>query len=276
MNAALTQRFRNLLAKHMVCGVDQMSGVLLKGVLVRMKYSSLALSSIVGGLLMFSACKPQPASINVSTDNLQLLEGGATGSVTAEVMDKEGKKMEGVAVTWKSSDPAVAEVDNAGAIKAVGSGTATVSASVEALSKDVAVTVSLPKSIDVGGKTSLTLTPEMASQTLTAQIMTEKGEKWMGTGDVTWASDKPEVAVVEFGVVTGVGTGAAKITGNFKDMNVEIAVDSTVTDKAMAMNAHSAALAAMGKTSALVPAAPAAPADGAAAAPAPAAEPAKQ
>lgn len=249
-----------------------------------MKYSSLAFGAIAGGMILFAACKPQPANINVSTDNLQLLEKGATGPVTAEVLDKNGAKMEGVVATWKSSDDKVATVDASGTVSAVGSGDATISASVEALSKDVKVTVSLPSSIDVGGKAQLALTPEAASMTLTAKIVNEKNEAWLGQGDITWASENQDVAVVEFGVITGVGTGATKVTGTFKDLKVEVAVDSTVTDKAAAMTAHNAALAAIGKTSALAPAAPmdaavaappaaGAPADGSApAAPAPAAQ----
>lgn len=230
-----------------------------------MKYSSLAFGALAGGVFLFGACKPQPANINLSTDNLQLLEKGATGPVTAEVLNKDGAKMDGVAVNWKSSDDKIASVDANGTISAVGSGEATITASVEALTKDVKVTVSLPSAIDVGGKTQVSLTPEAPSVTLTANIVDEKGGKWAGQGDITWASDNQDMAAVEYGVITGMGTGAAKVTGTFKDLTVTVAVDSSVTDKAAAMTAHNAALAAIGKTSAL---APAAPADANAAAPA--------
>lgn len=233
-----------------------------------MKYSSLAFGALAGGVFLFGACKPQPANINLSTDNLQLLEKGATGPVSAEVLNKDGAKMEGVAVTWKSSDDKVATVDANGTIAAVASGEATITAGVDALSKDVKVTVSLPNAIDVGGKAQVALTADAPSVTLTAKIVNEKGEQWLGQGDITWASDNQDLAVVEYGVITGVGTGASKVTGSFKDLKVEIAVDSQVTDKAAAMTAHNAALAAIGKTSAM---APAAPADANAAAPAPAA-----
>jgi len=102
-----------------------------------MKYSSLAFGALAGGVFLFGACKPQPANINLSTDNLQLLEKGATGPVSAEVLNKDGAKMEGVAVTWKSSDDKVATVDANGTIAAVASGEATITAGVDALSKDV-------------------------------------------------------------------------------------------------------------------------------------------
>lgn len=247
-----------------------------------MKYSSLAYGALVGGLFMFAACKPAPANISLSTDNLQLLEKGATGPVTAEVLDKNGGKMEGVVVGWKSSDDTIATVDASGTVTAVGSGDVTVTASVEQLTKEVKVTVSIPGSIDVGGKTAVTLTADAPSATLPASIMNDKGAAWAGQGEVTWASENQDIAVVEHGVITGVGTGATKVTGSFKDLKVEVAVDSQVTDKAAALNAHNAALSAIGKTSALAPAA--APTDAAATAPvaapaegaAPAAPPAAQ
>lgn len=219
-----------------------------------MKRYSAPLLAAVSGLMLMVACKPSPEKINVSPDNIQLNEKGASAPLTAEAVDKNGAKVEGVAITWSSSAPDVASVDEGGKVTAVGSGSATVTAHADKLSADVPVTVSIPAKLNVD-KTQLTLTPEASSDTVTATVMTDKDTPFAGQAKIVWTSADPKVATVdENGKVTGVGPGTTTVSATFNALKADVAVTSSVP--------------------AAAPAEGAAPADGAAAAPAPGAAPA--
>jgi uncharacterized protein YjdB len=125
------------------------------------------------------------------------------------------------------------------------------------LSTDVPVTVSIPAKLSVD-KTQLNLTPEAASDTVTATVMTEKDAPFAGQARIVWTSADPKIATVdEAGKVTGVGTGTTTVTATFNNLKADVAVNSTVP----------AAAPAEGTA--------AAPADGAAPATAPAPAPVK-
>lgn len=71
---------------------------------------------------------------------LDSLEVGDTTAVTAQLFDKQESPVQR-AVTWKSSNAAVASVDDAGVIRAAGVGQATITASVAAITDSVVVFV---------------------------------------------------------------------------------------------------------------------------------------
>lgn len=113
-------------------------------------------------------------------------------------------------VTWSSSDPAVATVEN-GVVTAVTPGSATITATTaNGLKATCAVTVKA-KVIDATGIsldiTEKTLT-EGDSFTLTATISPENSTD----KTVTWSTSDVAVAKVENGVVTAVAPGTATIT----------------------------------------------------------------
>lgn len=220
--------------------------------------SLLAVFSAVG---LMVACKPAPESISVTPDNVQLTEKTASATLSAEALDKNGARVEGVAITWSSADAAVASIDAAGVVSAVGSGSTTVTAKTDKLSKDVAVTVSLASAVKVD-KETLELKPEMTSDTVTASVVDEKGNAWTGQAALTWTSADPNIATVDNGKVTGVNSGSTTITVSFNEMKKEIPVTSTVVAAPVDPAAAGAAPAA------------GAPADAAAGAAAPAAAPA--
>jgi uncharacterized protein YjdB len=99
---------------------------------------------------------PTPvASINVSIAPSSL-STGQTGQAIAIVRDSAGNNLAGRPIAWSSSDPSVATVSPSGAVTAVGSGSATIRASIQTVfgTASVAVTGS---SITAPAPTSGTL-----------------------------------------------------------------------------------------------------------------------
>ena len=83
---------------------------------------------------------PAVANIELETTALQL-ELGDSARVVARVRDAGGNVLAGRALTWSSSDPAIARVTADGMVTGVAAGSATVTASVEGRSASTAVTV---------------------------------------------------------------------------------------------------------------------------------------
>ena len=112
-------------------------------------------------------------------------------------------------VTWSSSDETIATVDNNGTVTAVGAGEATITVTTENGCKTATciVTVTVPVTGVTLEPTSLSLfTGDTAPLTATVQPSDATNQ------NVTWSSDKPEVATVDNGNVTAVGAGEATIT----------------------------------------------------------------
>ena len=136
-------------------------------------------------------------------------------------------------VTWSSSNPEVATVDN-GVVTAVSAGEAIITVTTEDGAKTATckVTVNAPQTVPVTGVTldKAELTLEKGSTgTLTATVEpTDATNK-----DVTWTSDNPEVATVEGGKVTAVSEGTAAITAKAGEQTATCIVKVTAADVAV-------------------------------------------
>jgi alpha-tubulin suppressor-like RCC1 family protein len=144
-----------------------------------------------------------PESATVIVDSLVRL--------TALATDSSGNLLEGVVVSWVSSEAAVAVVDDTGLVRGVAPGLAAITATADGVSDSAAVTV-LP------GVASVTLSPSSWAMVreetvqLQATLKDEEGETLEGRR-VTWGSSETGVATVDLtGLVTGVGSGSATIT----------------------------------------------------------------
>ncbi|HJS42319.1 MAG TPA: Ig-like domain-containing protein, partial [Gemmatimonadales bacterium] len=144
---------------------------------------------------------PATGSVNV----------GETLALTATPRDANGDPLTGRAVTWASSDDAVATVTEAGLVTGVGEGAVTITATSEGQSGTAALNVTPPPvatvtvspatgTVLVGATLPLTATPQDANgNTLTGRV-------------VTWATSNGAIATVtETGVVTGVAAGTVTI-----------------------------------------------------------------
>ncbi len=138
------------------------------------------------------------------------LEPGDTVRLSAEVRDHNGQVISGAAVTWTSSDPAVAAVDAAGLVTAVGDGSAAVTATSGEASGSAQVTVAQEAASVVVSPASATLVPGDTIR-LSAEAHDRNGR--VIDAAVTWTTSDPAVAAVDAaGLVTAVGDGSAAVT----------------------------------------------------------------
>ena len=156
------------------------------------------------------------------------LEVGKTGTLEAIVEPSDATNKN---VTWSSSNSEVATVDN-GVVTAVSAGTAIITVTTEDGAKTATckVTVNAPQTVPVTGvtldKTSLDLKTG-DNTTLTATVNPESATN----KDVTWISDKPEIAAVEGGTVTAKAAGTAIIAVTTVDGGKIATCKVTVTPK---------------------------------------------
>ena len=170
-----------------------------------------ATASGITGRAVLTVVDPAPAAIAVTPDTVALTALGQTAQLTALVRDQVGRVMEGVRVSWSSADTAVAAVDSAGLVTAIGSGAATVTASAGEASGGALVTVMQSAGSVVVSPAADTIAPGDTLR-LAARAFDANGNAIAGA-EFEWASsDESVTAVDEFGLVRGIAEGAATIT----------------------------------------------------------------
>ena len=120
-------------------------------------------------------------------------------------------------VVWSSSNTAVATVSETGLVNAVGSGTATITATAadgSGVTASCEVTVKIPVTSITLDTTSEVLTAMGQTIQLTPTVLPDNATD----KTVTWSSSNPAVATVsDTGLVTAVGDGTATITATAAD-----------------------------------------------------------
>lgn len=131
-------------------------------------------------------------------------------------------------VTWESSDPAVASVDNGGLVKANAKGAAVITATTgNGLQAECTVTVLVPAASIQLSQTSLAL-KEGESGTITARILPLES-----TDTIQWASTNPAAAEVYDGVVVAKSAGTAVVSASTAS---GVKADCTVTVQKVTQN----------------------------------------
>lgn len=149
--------------------------------------------------------------ISLDKNEMELAKGETSAplAVTFDPADTDDSKD----LTWTSSDDTVATVDENGVVTAVGAGSATIRATLNAnedIYAECAVTVSVPLE-------SITLTADKETDSLevgdTVNLTVGYNpEDTTVTREVVWTSSDDTVATVDNGIVTAVGGGTATIT----------------------------------------------------------------
>ncbi len=163
----------------------------------------ISILSVSLGLLAFAACSeksestpdyPKADALAVSQTSLQLEGIGATASLTASVTPSDA------AVTWASTNPAIATVNN-GVVTGRGRGSCEVYAMAGDLKAFCAVTVGheIPTSSLVVDPSELTV---KAGETATLTV-TALPEDHTDEPVYAWSSSDETVATVNGGIVTG-------------------------------------------------------------------------
>ena len=149
----------------------------------------------------------QPTGIKATPETSTLYGLNGTVRLSANVMPSNATNK---AVTWSSNNTSVATVSSDGTVKAVGYGTAVITAkTVNGLTSNCTVTVNPIAVTGVSlNKNSLSFTGTGSSQTLTATVSPSNATN----KTLTWSSSNTSVATVSNGVVKAVGFGTATIT----------------------------------------------------------------
>jgi trimeric autotransporter adhesin len=149
--------------------------------------------------------------VTVSPPSTNLLIGEAA-TLTAAVLDRTDKPLEGRALTWTSTDSLIAAVASNGRVTARREGTAVIRATSEGVTGEATVVVSrVPvATVDVTPATATLTVGE--SQKLTATPRATNGTALEGRV-VSWTSSNPGVvSMAGDGTASAVGVGVAVVT----------------------------------------------------------------
>ena len=186
-----------------------------------------ATSNNMTGRAQLAVLVPTPVTVAIEPDTVGLNALGQTVRLAAEVRDRAGRAMEGVAVSWSSGDTLVATVDSAGLVTAAGNGTTTVAATADPASGRAAVTVMQSAGSIVLSPATDTISPGDTLR-LAASAFDGNGHVIDAT-EFEWSSSDVSVARVDAsGLVTAVSEGRTMVTANAGDVQgtAEIRVEN--------------------------------------------------
>lgn len=173
---------------------------------------------------------PKIATITISAPSTQL-EIGSNIQLSARAVDSKGTTLTGRTLSWQSSAPAIATVDNSGIVSGLTPGNTTITASSEGVSGTVLLTVIRLPVASVVISPRLPAVKQGETTVLTARAQDAVG-RTLSDRTVTWTSRDPATATVSSaGVVTGVLTGTTWIvaTSEEKRDSVSLKVRSLLT-----------------------------------------------
>ena len=157
-----------------------------------------------------------PTTLAVSPDSLNFGALAATDGLAATVRDQHGGVLTEAVVSWRSSEPGVAAVDQAGLVTAAGNGTATIRATSGSLADSVAVTVEqVPAEVRISpGGEPLVFETLGDTARLSAEALDANGHAIAGVS-AAWSVDDTSVAAVDRdGLVTARGNGTAAVSAS--------------------------------------------------------------
>ena len=166
---------------------------------------------------LITVCAPKQVpvkGIKVSPKRLDLIAGGETGQLTAQITPANATDSK---VAWTSSNPEVATVDQNGKVYPLAPGKTTVTAAAGKKYSDSAEVYVTKPEIAPGGITispkELNLEVGGADGQLTAQVLPENATN----KTVIWTSSDPSIASVENGTVRPVSAGTVTIAASTAD-----------------------------------------------------------
>ena len=167
---------------------------------------------------------------------------GDTVQLAATILDGNDQPITGVAISWNSSDPGVATVDDEGQVTAVGNGSTEITARSGGASTSANLTVMQAAHSVVIEPQKATLMAVGETEQLTATVL-DRNEQPVDGVAISWTSSDPGVATVdEEGLVTAVSSGDARITASHGDLTdtAQIKVDIANPDRATLISLYNA------------------------------------
>ncbi len=182
-----------------------------------------------------SGCDPSPAKIEIVPSKVILEGADATQTLTARVLDKEGKEIkEGINTVWFSENTKIVKLSADGKITSVASGEAEVEVEVVGtpLKATVPIRVKIPSSIRVSHE-KLRLWTGQVKVNVWAEVRSEK-DAFIEGYLPKWDSDDPSIVKVEQIVdpnrrqswvkMTGLKSGSTYINAGFQHLTKRIRV----------------------------------------------------
>jgi hypothetical protein len=165
---------------------------------------------------------PEPAGVTVAAGTMALTVGDAA-PVAAQVVDQDGRVMQGQAVVYSTDNASVATVGSDGMVRGVGPGTANVSAAHGGSTATVKVTVTAPTiRVTVANAATELVVGEVAPAG--AQVLDANGRVVQGATPV-FSSDNPSVATVGTdGVIRAVTPGTANVSAAYGGTSATVRV----------------------------------------------------
>ncbi|MBM4320234.1 MAG: hypothetical protein FJ125_09790 [Deltaproteobacteria bacterium] len=180
--------------------------------------------------VLINGCGQVPTNISVTPAEVSLSSAGETLALNVVVQDSKGEEIAHPRLTWTTSDPGIAEVDETGKVTAKKSGAATLSVTAGMVKKDVTVKVVICSEIQLA-ETAVTVAAG-ESKVVGVTLLDESKQPLQG-GLVEWKSDNEGVArVAADGTITALAAGTASITATARSVSAQLAV--TVTPPAPA------------------------------------------
>ncbi|GFN32682.1 Ig-like domain-containing protein [Paenibacillus xylaniclasticus] len=182
--------------------------------------------------IKITVTSPYQSLVISGSDTIELAVGDAAVSLSAQVQ-LQGGGTESVTdkAEWTSSAASVATVDK-GVIKAVGSGTTTITASYMGVTDTVTVAVRQgAQDLKITPGADLNLQLHDQPVTLTAQALSNNNTVIEVTDTAEWSSSNILVATVSGGVVTpkGLGTTTIKVTYKGASRSIKVTVLPSVS-----------------------------------------------
>lgn len=162
------------------------------------------------------------ASISVEPTSVTFTAIADTIQLSASVLDAENAPVPDASVTWSSNDAGIATVDSQGLVTAVRNGSTQITAQSEAISRDVAVTVS---------QVASRITIEPSDTTLTAigdkvqlhATAYDANDYVIPDAEFSWSSRSPaSVSVDSMGVATALQNSGAWIEASSGEATAEV------------------------------------------------------
>lgn len=177
-----------------------------------LKLITVSTSIFLFPMLFFFGCAREVSWIHAEPKSVELREIGETVQIKFAPLDKENKPVPDAKLSFKTTNPKVAVISETGLITAKGTGNTIISIVSENGEKAVIqCKVAIRSSIKIEPAEAVIKVGEKVA--LDSNVLDEKGDLFEDQV-VSWAGSDDSVATVnDFGEVTGVAPGTAKIIG---------------------------------------------------------------
>ena len=180
---------------------------------------------------VLTACPAKVASVDVLPSKVSFDSEAANRNLSVTLKNADGAAIDGQKpTTWTSKDPAVAMIGPDGIVKPVGTGSTTITATVDEVSGIAAVEVLFLKRIQLQTPAMVVLAG-VPTDPLVLNYMNERGEPVVMDAAATakwpsaWKTADAAVATVDSrGVVTGVAAGSTTLHVVVNELKAEMSI----------------------------------------------------